>query len=145
MENDVNGEVRDPAVIITQGELKELRQVLVRSIKKIDCILTNPRMRDKEMEDRILSGLCEYYGITLPELRRYKRNPELVERRQVAAYLLKTHTKRTLAQIAKVLGYRNHGTVLHHVNEVSDKLSDDFYSDKKFKKTYHTILNYLEL
>ena len=146
MENDVNSKVEKLKELnISSWELKELRRVLVGSIKKIDRILTNPHATDKFLEDRILDGVCRYYGITLQELRRYKRKPELVQRRQVSVYLLRAHTNMTLSQVGRAVGYKCHATVLHHINEVSDKLSDDFYSDKRFKKTYQNILNYLEL
>ena len=54
-----------------------------------------------------------------------KRNAEIVWPRQVAIYLCRELTDSSLARIGEYFGGRDHSTVLHGYNKVSDLLAED--------------------
>ena len=93
----------------------------------------------------ILNGVCLFYGIERSYLRLNKRNREIIERRQITSRLLHEFTNLTSMQIAELLGYKNHATVLHHLKKVDGLLSNEFYGNVEIKKTYQQLLNHLKL
>lgn len=95
--------------------------------------------------ERVLDETCRFWNITLPDLRTYRRNKELVIRRKITTRLLYMYTDRTTSQIAELLGYKNHATVLHHLKKMEEELSPEFYGNTNTKKVYKQLLNQLKL
>jgi chromosomal replication initiator protein len=101
--------------------------------------------KGKTLADHILNGLCEFYKTNRVEIKSYRRNPKLIERKKMACYILKRYTDRTYYEIAEMLGYKKHATVLYHVKEAETLLSDEIYGDKEFKRTYSKLIRHLNL
>lgn len=95
--------------------------------------------------DYLLDGICDYYGIDRHELQTYRRQKQLVTRRKLASRILYMYSDRTLAQVASLVGYTNHATVLHHIKKSEEELSNDYYGNDDIKKTYSQLLNHLKL
>ena len=60
----------------------------------------------------------KYYRFDLKDLRSKKRKKELSFARQVAMFLMKKHTKKSLREIGTFLGGRDHSTVLHAIEKI---------------------------
>ena len=133
------------SLLLSASELLALRQSLVMAIKRIDKTLAGKSTKGKTLADYILNGVCAYYNIRPVDLRQVVRKPTLVARRRIAICLLKRYTDRTLQEIADMVGYKKHDLVLYHYKEAEQLLSDEFYGDKGFKKTYQKILKQLDL
>jgi chromosomal replication initiation ATPase DnaA len=143
MEN-VNQEIKD-ALPLSASELMNLRDSLIVILKKVDKILSTKNYKGQKLADYILNGVCSYYKITLEDLKYRRRGPRIVERRRMTASLLNTYTDRTLQNIADMLGYKKHETALYHIREAKNLLSNEFYGNEDFKKTYKQLIKYLKL
>lgn len=70
--------------------------------------------------DDIQSRVCAHYGIKLQDLRGESRTRVLARPRQIAMYLCKTLTTKSLPDIGRAFGGRDHTTVLHAVRKVEE-------------------------
>jgi chromosomal replication initiator protein len=72
--------------------------------------------------DRILKCIHRFYKYDLDDLRSKKRTKELVLARQVAMLLMKKMTNKSLRDIGKFLGNRNHATVKHGMLKIEEQM-----------------------
>ncbi|MDD3404776.1 MAG: chromosomal replication initiator protein DnaA [Sphingobacteriia bacterium] len=75
--------------------------------------------------EKIRDVVCEYYAISTDKLMSSSRKREISTARQVAMYLSKQYTKNSLSSIGKIIGNRNHATVLHACSVVNDLIDTD--------------------
>jgi hypothetical protein len=71
-----------------------------------------PAVRD------IQKAVCEHYGVTLADMFSRRRTADIVKPRQVAMYLVKVLTLRSLPDIARRFGGRDHTTALHAIRKI---------------------------
>lgn len=83
--------------------------------------------------DQIIKCVNKHYPYSFKELRSKNRNKDLVFARQVAMFLMKQLTDKSLRAIGSFLGGRNHATVKHAVNKV-----------EKYLKKHPTFLTQLQ-
>ena len=78
--------------------------------------------------ERIVKGVCEHYSYSLGDLRSESKTKELALARQVAMYLMKKLTSKSLQEIGYFLGRKDHSTVLHGLNKIKNWIasSPDF-------------------
>lgn len=67
-----------------------------------------------------------YFELAPSEMNTQRRTAEIVYPRQIAMYLSKTLTKRSLPEIGKLFGGRNHTTVLHNVRKIKGLVKTDW-------------------
>jgi chromosomal replication initiator protein len=98
------------------------------SIDRIDEILGHlirpgepKRIRIEEIQ-RIVA---RHYNVSKQDLLSNRRTRIIVKPRQVAMYLAKTMTPRSLPEIGRRFGGRDHTTVLHAVRKIEDLTSND--------------------
>ena len=84
--------------------------------------------------------VASYFKVKLEDLHSKKRNQRIAYPRQVAMYLSRELTDTSLPQIGQFFGGRDHSTVLHAYN----KVSDDRQNDAKIAKTINDILNRIQ-
>lgn len=70
-------------------------------------------------------SVARYYGLHLSEILSHSRKAEVVLPRQVAMYLSKCLTVRTLSEIGNHTGGRDHTTVYHAFKKISARLSSE--------------------
>ncbi|WMT92420.1 chromosomal replication initiator protein DnaA [Pelagibacterium sp. H642] len=80
-----------------------------------------PRVR---IED-ILKIVARHYKVPRNELLSSRRSRDVVRPRQIAMYLAKALTSRSLPEIGRRFGGRDHTTVLHSVRKVEQLMSQD--------------------
>lgn len=73
----------------------------------------------------IISAVAKHFQAKTADILGSSRRKELVLPRQVAMYLLREETKTPLMQIGEILGGRDHTTVMHGVNKISQKFISD--------------------
>jgi chromosomal replication initiator protein len=71
---------------------------------------------------RVLEATAAHHGTTVPEILDRTRKHPTVRRRQLAAYLARRLTKRSLPYIADRMGGWDHTTILHSVRSVKARL-----------------------
>lgn len=80
--------------------------------------------------EKVQAVVCEYFSITRDMLLSKSRKRQIVQARQIAMYLSRTMLNCSLSTIGSELGGKDHATVLHACNTVSDLIS----LDKTFRK-----------
>ena len=73
----------------------------------------------------IIDTVCEQYGAKKDEIMSKKRNSEIVLPRQVIMYLCREHTDASLEEIGKLLGKKDHTTVMSGINKIKKQLTVD--------------------
>lgn len=66
--------------------------------------------------------VCQYFKITLTELNSKSRERKYSEPRQIAMYLMRKYTKKTLPEIALAFGGKDHSTVIHAIKKIEKEL-----------------------
>lgn len=79
----------------------------------------------------IIETVCHYYKIKKSDLISKKRNKELVEPRQICAYLMTELMSIPLVTIGQALGGKNYATIIHSRDKVSEliRISDTFATE----------------
>ena len=75
--------------------------------------------------DRIQKAVCDEFRVTLTDMTSKRRARVIARPRQVAMYLSKKLTKRSLPDIGRRFGGRDHTTVMHAVKRVDTLRSED--------------------
>ncbi len=75
--------------------------------------------------DEIQKKVAEHYGIRLTDMSSARRARQVARPRQVAMYLAKQLTSRSLPEIGKRFGNRDHTTVMHAVARVNELMERD--------------------
>lgn len=74
---------------------------------------------------QIIRIVGAFYEMSVTDLLSARRTIVIVRPRQVAMYLSKTLTLKSLPEIGRQFGGRDHTTVLHAVRKVEDRVADD--------------------
>ena len=72
--------------------------------------------------DEIQKAVASHFGVTAADICSKRRTQSVVRPRHVAMYLSKTLTTRSLPDIGRRFGGRDHSTVIHAVNKVTSML-----------------------
>jgi chromosomal replication initiator protein len=109
------------------------------NLKTAELVLSG--IVEDEMEkiitiDQIQRKLSDYYDIRLADMKSSRRPKAIAFPRQLAMYLSRSMTGRSLSEIGEAFGGRDHTTVIHACHKVGEQLT----SDKQLSAT----LSYLE-
>ena len=110
------------SVVFNRDVDMDLAQLVVRQAARI------VENKPLSVED-ILEKVCTHYGVDSAAIASKTRKREVVQVRQVAMYLAKKYTEASSSKIGKLIGKRDHATVLHACTVVASQLD----VDKKFK------------
>ncbi|MDR0552871.1 MAG: chromosomal replication initiator protein DnaA [Holosporales bacterium] len=75
--------------------------------------------------DVIQRKVCEYFGVKLSDMKSAKRHKNISKARHTAMYLAKQLTTKSLPEIGKNFGDRDHATVIHAVKKVKGMMAED--------------------
>lgn len=73
----------------------------------------------------IVNTVCEQYGIRIEDIVSRKRNSEVVLPRQIIMYLCREMTDISLEEIGRILGKKDHTTVMSGISRIKGKLTTD--------------------
>ncbi len=133
-----------------QGSVRELEGALNRFIAYIQFIGMKPTLETayitlkKEEEerlspDKVIESVAAFFNLSPEDLKSNRRSKELNLARQMAMYLLKDCLSLSFPQIAKLLGKKDHTTVVYGCERVSRLLE----TDEKVGKQLSLIKDYL--
>lgn len=106
-------------------------QQLTRAKITVDLAALALRDMDRQSEptririDDILKIIGHHYSVTRADLLSPRRARSIVRPRQVGMYLAKKFTPRSLPEIGRRFGGRDHSTVLHAVRKIEDLMKGD--------------------
>ncbi|GHF12853.1 chromosomal replication initiator protein DnaA [Kordiimonas sediminis] len=88
------------------------------------------RANDRKLTiDEIQRTVADYFNLRLAEMLSERRARNIARPRQIAMYLSKQLTSRSLPEIGRRFGGRDHTTVMHAVRKVEDLRRDDAQID----------------
>ena len=99
----------------------EISVDLVKDALK-DLLRTNSR---KITIDEIQKKVVEHYNIKLSDMHSPRRSRSVARPRQVAMYLAKSITTRSLPEIGRKFGGRDHTTVIHAIKTIEEIMVND--------------------
>jgi chromosomal replication initiator protein len=91
--------------------------------------------------DDILDTVCRHYEVTPNTIKSKSRKREAVVPRQISMYLAKKYTNLPVSRIGKLIGSRDHSTVLHSISLVDVAVQND----KNFAKEVRNIERDLDI
>ena len=138
-----NGSVRDLQGIInsllaysvvynSNVDMRLAERVIKRAVKIDDEPLTI---------DEILDKVCAHFNVTTNAVNSRSRKQDIVLARQVSMYLAQKFTKMPAKRIGKLVGGRDHSTVLHSCSQIEKRLE----VDKGFNAELSSIENSFKL
>lgn len=89
--------------------------------------------------DKIQRAVAEEFLITHNDMTSKRRARDIARPRQVAMYLCKKLTKRSLPDIGRRFGGRDHTTVMHAVKRIDQLRAEDNELDKRVKRLESTL------
>lgn len=113
--------------LLAQASLNKKTVTLDLAKQMIDKFVKNTA-REVSI-DYIQKTVCDYFSLSIDDLKSKTRKREIVQARQIAMYFSKKMTKSSLASIGAFCGGKDHATVLHACRTVLN-LSE---TDKQFK------------
>ena len=99
----------------------EITVEMVKDVLK-DLLRTNSR---KITIDEIQKKVTEHYNIRLSDMHSPRRSRSIARPRQVAMYLAKSITTRSLPEIGRKFGGRDHTTVIHAIKTIEEIMVND--------------------
>ncbi len=91
-----------------------------------DCLADILRASDRKLTiEEIQRKVAEHYNIRLSDMIGPKRNRTIARPRQVAMYLAKQLTPRSLPEIGRRFGGRDHTTIMHGVRKIEELMATD--------------------
>ena len=80
--------------------------------------------------DQIQKKVAEYFNIKISDMHSARRSRIITRPRQIAMYLSKNLTTRSLPEIGRKFGGRDHTTVIHAIRKVQElKKNDSNFSE----------------
>lgn len=122
-----NGSVRDLEGVINSllaysvvynstVDMRLAQRVIQRAVKIDDKPLTI---------DEILEKVCNHFNVSVSAVNGRSRKQDLVTARQVSMYLAQKYTKMPASGIGKLVGGRDHSTVIHSCSRIEQRLQVD--------------------
>ncbi len=91
-----------------------------------ECLVDILRASDRKVTiEEIQRKVCEHYNIRIGDLVGPRRVRTLARPRQIAMYLSKQLTSRSLPEIGRQFGNRDHTTVMHGVKRIEELKAQD--------------------
>ena len=84
--------------------------------------IVSPNKNRQITPELILEVVSEHFSVSIADLKSGKRNANIANSRQIAMYLCRTMTDTPLKSIGIMLGGRDHSTVSHGVDKVTEDI-----------------------
>lgn len=97
--------------------------------------IVSPNKNRQITPELILEVVSEHFSVSIADLKSGKRNANIANSRQIAMYLCRTMTDTPLKSIGIILGGRDHSTVSHGV----DKVTEDIKTNEALNNTIEII------
>ena len=110
--------------LIALHKLKNEEINIMLAAEALKDIIT-PNENRRITPELILEIVSEHFSISIGDLRSTKRNANIAIPRQIAMYLCRTMTDTPLKTIGIMLGGRDHSTVSHGIDKITEEIKMD--------------------
>ena len=87
--------------------------------------VNNEQREEALTTDAVIDSVCSFYKIAKTDLLGKKKNKEIVEPRQICAYLMTEMLSIPLMSIGQALGGRDHTTVIHARDKIGELIKEN--------------------
>jgi chromosomal replication initiator protein len=101
----------------------EQKEISIDLAEQALADIISPDVKKAITPEDILSMVAEHYGVTEKDIIGNKRSSKIVIPRQIAMYLCRELTGTSLKGIGKIIGNRDHTTVMHGIEKIENELS----------------------
>ena len=123
-----------------KSNIRELEGALTKIValsrlkkKEVDVILAEEALKDLISPDNkktvtldlIIEVVSEHFGTTTSEIYSDNRSRNIAYPRQISMYLCRKLTSLSFTDIGKMMGNRDHSTVLHGCNKIENDIKKD--------------------
>ncbi len=124
---NANGSVREIQGIINSLMAYSITYNCNIDMKFVERIVTRAVKTDNQALtiDDIIRVICTHYDVTEQQLKGRLRKREIVLPRQVIMYLADKHIRMPASRIGRCMGGRDHSTVIHSLNLITEKIKYD--------------------
>ena len=137
---DINDDVLNYIAENIKSNIRELegafnKIVAFSKLNKVDITLSHAEeaLKDIIYPDKpkeitpalIIEVVAEHFGINPDDITSKKRNSEYVQPRHIAMYLCREITSTSLVNIGKIMGKRDHTTVMNGIKNISERIKTD--------------------
>ena len=132
---------------IVEHNIRDLEGALVRviafgaltkqpiSLAVAQKVLHRPQIAPRQSIDfnKILEAMKKHFACKVAQLQAKTRNKDVVHMRQIAMFLMKKYTDKSLREIGSYLGGKDHSTVMHAYSKIEQKIEQDNVFAQKMK------------
>ena len=125
-----------------EGILVSLMANAVINNREIDLSLTKRvvsqavHLEKKQLSVQMIQEtVCKYFNLEQATIQTNSRKREVVQARQITMYLSKKYTDSSFSSIGKIVGKRDHATVLHACKTIKDQIE----TNKSFRASVEEI------
>ena len=126
LEGIVNSLLAQSILFKREIDLELTQRIVKKAVRNVNKPIT--------IED-VVAKVCAYYNLDERIIQSKTRKKEVVLTRQIAMYLAKKLTDLSTAKIGKMIGNRDHATVLHSYKTIKDCVE----VDKELRETIDKI------
>lgn len=152
---DISEEILDYIAENIDSNIRELEGALLRIVaysnltsREVDIDLAQLVLKDildqkKKIvinTDRIKEIVSKEYGISIKDMESRKRPRDIAYARQVAMFLSREMTDLSLPKIGADFGGRDHTTVIHAVDKISEEIDSNLDTKKRIDRVKKDIL-----
>jgi len=140
--SNINSNIRE-----LEGALNKICVFSNLEKRPINLTLAEEALKDmietqKEITPQIIMDLvAEHFNISVGDILSKKKNKEIAVPRQICMYLCKTYTDYSFQAIGKLMGNRDHSTVLHGHNKIGELMTNS--KDDSMKTTVDILIKKL--
>ena len=110
---------------------REIDLALAKRIISQAVHLEKKRLSVQMIQDIV----CKYFNLEPAMIQTNSRKREVVQARQITMYLSKKYTDNSFSSIGKIVGKRDHATVLHACKTIKDQIE----TNKSFRASVEEI------
>lgn len=110
------GDVLAEGARAAEARAERQRQETEKTVKR-------GRVTRGQTAEQVIAAVADYYGVTADDLKGKRRDREFVYPRQVCMRLLRQRFTLSLTEIGKLLGGRDHTTVMHGAHKIEREIA----------------------
>ncbi len=128
--------------VLAYADINDVDVTLALAKEALSSIVNSKKTSDSEEKyENCKSIICDFYNISISDLVGKKRTSNIVIPRQLCMYILRNKYGVVLDDIGKMLGGKDHTTVMSGVAKIENELK----TNSELKLSYNTILKKLNL
>ena len=114
-------------------------EITVELCQQAIADLAPRQTRRQRSPETILDTVAAYFHLSPAQVCGKARDKSLVHARHIAMYLLRDEAQRPLTEVGRILGNRDHSTILHGLN----KVQESYYADQDLRREIDEIRSQL--